>query len=557
MKVRLFKNGKIYSIKKDGDYFRNMLAINGKIYFTSDEDISISRYLRDKDVEVKIYDLDGKTCIPSFCDAHIHLSFGAKTFEFLDLQNCFTLEKIFDSFEHYFENKENLSNEFIIGFGFDKNNFDKKQSLNKYVIDQYIQNKYPNLKENIKVLIYSKDYHSAYVNTNLLNFILKRIKLSMNNFFSKIIKGADNMEGIIQTIDKENGIFYENSLKFLSNTVNDILNSDDERIIKSIKKFVKYLQSFGITAVSDCALLFKDSSFRYFQKIEHENIAFRNLVCIPEDALDKFIDLNLITGKGSNYFKVGPLKLIYDGSIGSQTAYVDKPYYGKENDKYAFGIKNYSPKYIKEILDKCLVNNIGLAIHAIGNRANREVIEIFSNIRSLNSNVLLRLEHAQILEDDEIQKLKHLNIFVVMQPVHIDQDYYTYQKYLNEYIFLSYRFRSLMNNNVTVAFSTDFPVAKINPFYGIFASIYQEGFDISKGKIFNPEEKISLFDAIRNYTYNSHKASLFENSGILSEGYNADLIVLDRDIFSLSNPYEIIDTKVIKTYFEGEEIFSL
>lgn len=556
MKVRLFKNGKIYSLKREGDFFKNMLVIDGKINFTSDEEILISRYLNDKDAEVKVYDLEGKTCIPSFCDAHIHLTFGAKTFNFIDLQNCFNLKKLYESFENYI-NSNKFDQNYLIGFGFDKNNFNKNDEINKNILDKFIEKKFTHLRDSIKIILFTKDYHSAYVNTNMLNLILKRIKLFKNNFFSRLIKSSTDIEEIVNNIDKENGIFYENALKFLSNTLNDLINYDDEKVIDIIKNFIKYLQSYGITAITDCSLLFKDSSFRYFQKIEHENIFFRNLVCISEDAIDKFIDLNLITGKGSNYFKVGPLKLIYDGSVGSQTALMDKPYEGKENDKYAYGVKNYSPKFIKDIVEKCLSNNIGLAIHAIGDRANREVIDIFSNIRSLNSNILLRLEHGQILEDEDINKLKYLNVFVVMQPVHIDQDYAVYSNYLKEYIPLSYRFKSLAQNNINIAFSTDFPVAKINPFFGIFSSVYQEGFEISKGKNFNINEKISIFDAVKNYTYNSHKASLFDNSGLLVEGFNADLVILDRDIFNLETPYDILEAKVLKTYFEGEEIYSI
>jgi len=553
MKVNLFKNGKIYSMKREKDSFKNMLVINGKVVFTSDEEISVNRYLNDKECKVEIFDLEGKSCIPSFCDAHIHFTFGANTFEYLNLSNLYSIEDIFKEIELYIENKIKINDFWIICYGYDKNNLKNSEELNIKNIESFINSKFKNLKDSLYVLIFSKDYHSAYVNINLLNLINKRLKLVKSSFFTKILKTneIENYNEIINSIDYENGIFYESALKFLTNSVNDLVNEDYSKIIERIKRFIKYLYSNGITATTDCSLLWKDSSFKYFQKLEHEEVKFRNLVCIPEDALDKFIDLNLITNKGSNYFKVGPLKLIYDGSVGSQTALLFKQY----ENKNSFGFKNYKQNFLKEVIDKCLKNNIGLAIHAIGDRANSEVVDLFSNIRSLNSNILLRLEHGQILRDEEIEKIKHLNLFVIMQPVHIDQDYFTYEKYLKDYMPLSYRFKSLMKNNINVAFSTDFPVADINPFFGIFCAITQEGFEISKGKIFNINEKIDLFNAIKNYTYFSHKSSLFENSGLIAEGFNADFIVLDKDIFDIDNEYELLDIKVLRTFFEGEEVF--
>ena len=159
-----------------------------------------------------------------------------------------------------------------------------------------------------------------------------------------------------------------------------------------------------------------------------------------------------------------------------------------------------------------------------------------------------------MLDDETIRKAKGLNINFVMQPVHIDQDIKSANKYLGKRKKLLYRFKTLQKKGYSVSFSTDFPIAPLNPFYGIYSAVTHKGFNLNK-EILNEKEKIDVFNAVKNYTYFSHKHSLFDNSGMLTEGFYADFIVINKDIFNLKKDEDLLETKILSTYFEGEKVY--
>lgn len=554
MKLKYFKNGKIYSMISNDDFFKYMLVSDGKIIFTSDEEIPVSRYLKKKNIKFEEVDLEGKTVIPSFCDSHIHFMHSALTIDNLDLSNIkkfsqfikkieLKYNKLIKKYDEVIKKDPGIAEKiWITGGGWDKNNWDKEGFPDKNDLKKF---------KNINIALYSKDYHAILLNQKAIDtlylnnppdFILKKYKITRDEFEKNSLKDF-NGEKI--------GIFLENSLKFISRLISDLIKNDENEIGKKVRKLIKKFNKSGITAVSDCSLLWEDSSFKVFNKLDQKKLTIRNMIAIPEDSIDKFIDLNLKTGIGSDKVKIGPVKLLYDGSLGSQTAFLSEPYENSEN--FNVGIKNYSPEYINQIIDKITKNGLGIAIHAIGDRANKEVISIFERIRVLNKNIFLRLEHAQMLDNETIQMANGLRINFVMQPVHIDQDISTAIKYLGKRKNMLYRFKSLQKKGFSISFSTDYPVAPLNPFYGIYCAVTHRGFNLNK-KLLSEKEKISLFDAVRNYTFVSHKHSLFPNSGLLTEGYSADFVILNKDIFNLNDSEEILSLKVLSTFFEGEKI---
>lgn len=555
MKLKYFKNGKIYSMIAQYDYFKYMLVSDGKIIFTSDEEIPVSRYLKKKNINFEEIDLEGNIVIPSFCDSHIHFMHSALTIDNLDLSGVNKYSKFIKKIEIKYKsllnkyekelqkNTKDIEKIWLTGGGWDKNNWDKEGFPDKNDLKKF---------NKINIVLYSKDYHAVLLNQKAMDtlylknppdFLLNKYGITREEFEKNSLKNSNG---------ERLGVFFENALKFISRLVSDLINNDEKEIEKKVKKLIKKFNKNGITAVSDCSLLWEDSSFKVFNKIDQNKLTIRNMIAIPEDSIDKFIDLNLKTGIGSNKVKIGPVKLLYDGSLGSQTALLNEPY--ENTEKFNLGVRNYTPEYINNLIDKVTTNNLGLAIHAIGDRANKEVISIFERVRVLNKNIFLRLEHAQMMDNETIKKAKGLGVNFVMQPVHIDQDISSAKKYLGKRKNLLYRFKSLQRKGISVSFSTDFPVAPLSPFLGIFAAITHKGFNLNK-EVLNQKEKIGLFEAIRNYTYVSHKHSLFPESGLLAEGYYADFIVLNKDVFNLKEEDELLNMKIISTYFEGNKVF--
>ncbi len=543
MKITYFKNGKFYSLLNENDYFTHMLAIDGKIVFTSDEPIPLKRFEK-RGNEIKIYDLENRTAIPSFCDAHIHFMYPVIHFDDIDLSKARTFKEVLTEI-NVFYNKILSSNSirWLIGGGWDKNNWEDKSDDPSY-------NDLTNF-EKIPIILFSKDYHSAWLNKKAIESL--NVENPDKNLLNKLnIGGNQYFEGIKRDFSgKPTGIFNENSMRYLSETISIKQPIDEEIIIENIKKFVKILNKNGITAFTDCSSLYSDSPLRYLQKIPIDNLPIRCSISIPEDSLEQFISLGLYTGIGSDQLKIGGLKILYDGSLGSQTGLMLLPYEGTDN----IGRANMEFNQLVKLTQRAISNQIGLTIHAIGDRATLDIANLFEIARNQDSRINLRMEHAQTLTDEAIEKMKYLKINVVMQPVHIDQDISSAHRYLKGRENLLYRFNSLIKNNINPAFSTDYPVAPLNPFLGIYAASTHSGFNLSKGVVLNKEESISLYQSIKSYTTYSHHYSLFKDSGILSEGFYSDFIVLDKDIFNLENLEEILDTKVIKTYFKGIEVY--
>lgn len=542
MKVQYFKNGKFYSMLSENDYFNYMLAIDGKIVFTSDEPISIKRFEK-KNCKIEIFDLNNEVCIPSFCDAHVHFMYPVFHLNDIDLSGATSFKYALNLIKEYYDKiiNSNISR-WLNGGGWDKNNWiDKSNDPSKIDLANY--NKIP-------IILFSKDYHSVWLNQkaiDILNLdspdinVLNKLKITETQFQAGI-KRDDSGD--------MTGIFQENSMRYISYLISVKQQIDEEEILNNIKKVVKIFNHNGITAITDCSSLYSDSPFRYLQKMPIDNLALRCLISIPEDALDNFISLGLFSNMGSDQLKIGGLKILYDGSLGSQTGLMLMPYNGSNN----IGKANIELEELKILTEKAIKNQIGLTVHAIGDRATIDIANLFEFARNIDTKIPLRMEHAQTLTDEAIQKLKYLKVNIVMQPVHIDQDISSANKYLKDRIKLLYRFDSLIKNNLFPAFSTDYPVAPLNPFLGIYCSIKHGGFNLAKNITLNKAESVPLFYAVKAYTYYSHAYSQFFNSGMLSEGYNSDFIVLNKDIFNLKDDEDLLETKVLKTFFKGEEV---
>lgn len=543
MKIQYFKNGKFYSLLSKNDFFSYMLAIDGKIVFTSDEPIPLKRFEK-KGYEIKTYDLEGYCCIPSFCDSHVHFMYPVVHLNDIDLSFATSFKQVIDKIKEYYqETMKSNSNRWLIGGGWDKNNWTDR-SADPSFEDLADFNKIP-------IILFSKDYHSVWLNEYAMKLL--DIENPDKNLLEKInIDEKQYFDGIKKDINGHlTGIFCENTMRYISNSISIKNKLDDEQILENIKKVVKIFNQNGITAITDCSSLYSDSPFRYLQKMPIDSISIRCLISIAEDSLNNFISLGLCTGMGSDQLKIGCLKILYDGSLGSQTGLMLMPYDDTDN----IGKSNIEMDKLIYLSEKAIKNQIGLSIHAIGDRATLDIANLFEFARNLDPKIPLRMEHAQTLTDEAIQKLKYLKAQVVMQPVHIDQDIASAKKYLKNRTNLLYRFKSLINNNIYPSFSTDYPVAPLNPFYGIYCATTHSGFNLSNGKILNQNESISCFDAIKAYTTFAHKHSQFENCGILTEGFFSDFIVLNKDIFNIENNEQLLDVKVLNTFFKGEKVY--
>jgi len=299
-------------------------------------------------------------------------------------------------------------------------------------------------------------------------------------------------------------------------------------------------------------LFFRSSKLGFGDKLR-----IRVVKNIPVSSFYAAIQCGLRSGFGSDYLRIGSIKLFADGALGPQTAAMIQPY---ETDQKNNGFLLLSRGEIIHYGKEATKNGLSLAIHAIGDKANEEVIDAFAEIRLFEnenrlSNKNHRIEHVQILAHDDLTRLAENQIIASMQPIHLISDMDTADRFWGNRSRFAYAFNSLLQAGTRLVFGSDSPVESFNPFFGIYAALTRKKFDQTPINGWYPDEIIQLSDIIKAYTINPAVISKWDNKiGSLEIGKNADLIILSENLFELS-PLELKETLPIATMVAGNWVW--
>ncbi|MFZ5916852.1 MAG: amidohydrolase [Chloroflexota bacterium] len=294
-------------------------------------------------------------------------------------------------------------------------------------------------------------------------------------------------------------------------------------------------------------------AFRAFQKLRAEGeLDLRVLMQIPEENLDAAIQLGLKSGFGDERLRIGGVKLFSDGSLGAHTAYMLEPYADQPDN---FGIPINPPAHYEQVIGKAARAGIAAFVHAIGDRANRMVLDAIQSSRRAGEGLHLRhrIEHVQVLHPADMPRLAELGVIASMQPIHATQDMRVADALWGARSAGAYAFRSLLQAGTALAFGSDSPVEDLNVMKGIHAAVTRRRADGSPGPDgWYPEQRLSVAEAVYAYTAGAAYASGEEAiKGSLSPGKLADLAVLSQDILAV-DPMDILHTEVVATMFDGQ-----
>jgi predicted amidohydrolase YtcJ len=270
------------------------------------------------------------------------------------------------------------------------------------------------------------------------------------------------------------------------------------------------------------------------------------------ERLDSFVQKN---GRGDDMLKWGGLKGYVDGSLGSTTAWFHQPYL---DDPHSHGLNITDTNLLRKWAISADKAGMHVAVHAIGDRANDFILSVYGEAAKLNGprDRRFRVEHAQHVSQDAIGNFAKQGVVASMHPYHLYDDGIWASKRLDtSRLKGTYAFRSMLDKGVNVSFGSDWPVAPVDPMYGIFSAVTRITGDGKNPGGWYPAEKISVEDAISAYTAGNAYGSFLDGKvGILKEGAYADFTVLEEDILTIA-PEKIKGVRVLRTIVGGRQVF--
>jgi predicted amidohydrolase YtcJ len=257
---------------------------------------------------------------------------------------------------------------------------------------------------------------------------------------------------------------------------------------------------------------------------------------------------------------MGHLKFFADGGMGARTAWMIEPYLDAD-----CGMPLVSPAELQAAIHKAEKAGLAVMVHAVGDRANRELVEIFERLKAMRSdqmenaaafpNVPHRIEHVQMIRPEDLKRLSQLDVTACVQPHNMLLDINMVDESIGPKGRWTYAFRNLLDAGIRVMFSSDSPVGDPSPLKGIHAAVTRRREDGTPQNGWYPELRISVAEAVWGYTMVPAIAhGLAGKLGSITPGKRADMIVLDRDIYQI-DPMEIADVNVDLTIFNGDLVY--
>lgn len=529
----------------------NLILTNGKIYIDKGkfeqaiyikqgiiEEVGTNEQIL-KNSASQIIDLNGKTVIPGLNDSHMHLWGTGHAMTSCSLNGAKSIEDLIYIGREFLENNNGINS--LMGRGWNQDNFltGEKRLPNKHDLDK-ISTSIP--------IVFSRVCGHVYTGNSKA---IELIGVDENTL-------VDGGEIELGPDGKPNGIFNENAINLLASAID---SKSEEDIETDILTGANYALSVGLTSVqsndiinNNSRIMFKVLNTIYRERKTalkyHHQYNFQNINDFKEYLENEYLTDNY---NSTNYAR-GSLKLYKDGSLGARTALMKEDY----NDAPGVrGVAALTDLQLENLCDFATKHHIQVVTHAIGDKAVESVINAYEKTMINGQNPLRHgIVHCQITSKEQLERIAELNISVMYQPIFLDYDIKIMESRVGEDLArTSYAFNSLLKMGAPICLSTDAPVEDCNPFPNIYCAVTRLTLDEKPRRGYNPVEKMEVEDAIDAYTIGSAYNEFKENiKGRLKPGFAADLIVLDRDIFTI-NPLEIKDIKVLKTMIDGEFIF--
>lgn len=479
--------------------------------------------------EARRLDLHRRTVVPGFIDAHMHLLAFAQSLRQVRLEGAASLAAIEERVARHVSRAR--PGEWIEGRGWDKNLWTTERFPTRALLDRVAPHN--------PVLLASRDGHALWVNS----MALEQAGLTAAT--------PEPAGGRILRDERgtPTGVLLENAQALLRAAFE---RPRGDELLSPLVAGIKLLQSLGLTGIHD---LEGADAFWCFQRLEaEEKLGLRVFMGLSREGLAAAEGLALQTGFGSDRLRVGLVKLFADGSLGSQTAFMLRPYEGAPDNQ---GLATIEPRELEEAIARARRAGLGVAVHAIGDAANRMALDAMERVNAAlpREGQIMRIEHAQCISPEDVPRFARLGVVASMQPIHATSDLDLAERYWGPRAAHAYAWRSLADTGAQLAFGTDAPVESPDPLRNLYAAVARRRADGTPAAGWHPEQRLSLAEAVRAYTLGGAAAAgLASRQGSITPGKLADLAVLSHDVFAL--PAEaLLEARVEMTIFDGRVVF--
>lgn len=478
-------------------------------------------------------DLGGRLVLPGLCDSHMHFTNWSLSLQEVDLFEVPSLAAMLDRLRSAAANLNEGS--WLLGRGWNQAIWPEGRFPTRQDLDSACGHR--------PTLLYAKSGHAAVASSSALGQ-------------AGLHAGTVAPDGGFVELDDDNeptGLLLEGPAIGLVEQVCPIPSAS--AMETACLQGQARLHAWGVTSVHDFD---GRQGFEAFQRLDRSGqLRLRAVNHVSQDQFPHALDFGLTGPMRGPWLTVGGLKLFADGALGPRTAAMAEPYAG-EPDNY--GMTVVDKEEMLELVALASSRGIASCVHAIGDRANRDVLDVFQEVRRQEREVGVapderrhRVEHAQVLLEQDVSRFAHLGINVAVQPIHATQDMAMVDQYWGERGRYAYAFQSLLSHGTRMAFGSDAPVETPNPWVGLHAAVTRQRADGTPGPDgWYPAQKVDRMSALRAYTVEAaFLEGLERNIGTLAPGLRADLTVPDRDVLACS-PDDLLYTKALLTVAGGE-----
>ena len=526
-------NGYTYDADRDTlGTFVAMAFAGGKVIRVAQSQRE-SSLLKETYPDARMIDGEGATLLPGMIDAHGHvLPLGEARLN-VDLSGARSLEEVKRKVAAYAERNPGL--EWIVGFGWNQTRWATNSWPDASVLDAVVADR--------PVWLSRVDGHAGWANSRAME------KAGID----KDTKVPEGGEIVKDKQGRPTGIFVDKAMKLIENELSD---KSKEQLSHQLDTALSAFAEVALTGVHDAGI--DKQTFELFKSYaDRGDLSVRIYAMI--DGMGKNFEEMGKSGPVYSYaddlLSLRSVKLFADGALGSRGAAMLEDY---SDDQGNNGLIFYGEEELTNLVEKAAGAGYQVNIHAIGDRANRLVLDAHENVMdSIDTrNLRHRIEHAQIVKPQDIGRFREMNIIASMQPTHATSDMNMAVDRIGEHrIDGAYAWSTMLDEGVKFAGGSDFPIESPNPFWGIHAAVTRQNHENEPAGGWYPSEKLSLYQAFKAFTYDAAYAAHSEDeTGSLEPDKWADFILIDRDLFSMPEE-DIWKIEVQETWLAGERVY--